>query len=390
MKLLILSFYYPPDLSAGSFRTKALVHHLQDVLQDNDEIHVITTLPNRFISYDAEAISSERQGNLTIHRLTMPESKSGLVHQVKIFAHFAYGVNQLVGKQDYDLIYATSSKLFTATLGSWFARRQKCQLYLDIRDIFVDTAKDVLPRILSKTVTPVFSLLEKWTINRANQVNLVSPGFKEYFSSRYPKKEFQFFTNGVDPELLNNDYGSNLPLSGQPINIVYAGTFGEGQGLDLIVPDLAKKMGAAVHFKIIGDGARKKLLIEKIKVLGCSNVEIIPPMNRESLLKQYQSADVLFLHLNTHDAFHKVLPSKLFEYGAIGKPIWAGVSGYAAEFIKNELSNAVVFTPSNLNEAISVFSSLLIQSTSRDKFVKKYLRTTIMNSMAKNIYELVL
>ena len=33
----------------------------------------------------------------------------------------------------------------TAALGAWIARRKRARLYLDIRDIFVDTIGDMLP-----------------------------------------------------------------------------------------------------------------------------------------------------------------------------------------------------------------------------------------------------
>ena len=81
-------------------------------------------------------------------------------------------------------------------------------------------------------------------------------------------------------------------------------------------------------------------------------------MKRDELIKIYQSADILFLHLNDYDAFKKVLPSKLFEYGALGKPIWAGVAGHAAEFIKENITNAAVFSPCNVNDAVKSFESL--------------------------------
>ena len=55
------------------------------------------------------------------------------------------------------------------------------------------------------------------------------------------------------------------------------------------------------------------------------------------LLEYYKNADILFLHLKNIAAFKRVLPSKVFEYGALGKPIVAGVSGYSANFIKQNL-----------------------------------------------------
>ena len=87
------------------------------------------------------------------------------------------------------------------------------------------------------------------------------------------------------------------------------------------------------------------------------NVNLLPPIDRADLVEEYKKADVLFLHLNDHAAFEKVLPSKLFEYAAMGKPIWAGVSGYSLEFIKSEISNCEVFVPCNVTDAINKFDA---------------------------------
>ena len=51
MKIVFFSFYYPPDLSAGSFRSVALAQAMAKKLGDNDELHIITTHPNRYAQY---------------------------------------------------------------------------------------------------------------------------------------------------------------------------------------------------------------------------------------------------------------------------------------------------------------------------------------------------
>ena len=97
-----------------------------------------------------------------------------------------------------------------------------------------------------------------------------------------------------------------------------------------------------------------------LNLSGCQNVVLLPPVQRDELIAIYQSADVLFLHLNDFDAFKNVLPSKLFEYAATGKPIWAGVASYAAEFITNRIENSAVFPPCNVSVAASSFNDLEI------------------------------
>ena len=99
--------------------------------------------------------------------------------------------------------------------------------------------------------------------------------------------------------------------------MLYAGNIGEGQGLHKILPALAKKMKKHINYKVIGDGGRKEALLQALAEEGVTNVELLPPINRDHLIEAYQAANVLFLHLNDYDAFKKVLPSKLFEYASL-------------------------------------------------------------------------
>jgi hypothetical protein len=70
VRLLILSFYYRPDLSAGSFRTTALVEALRERAAAGTEIDVVTTLPNRYHSFVRDAAEVEIDGGCEIRRTT--------------------------------------------------------------------------------------------------------------------------------------------------------------------------------------------------------------------------------------------------------------------------------------------------------------------------------
>jgi glycosyltransferase involved in cell wall biosynthesis len=387
MKILGLSFYYYPDLSAGSFRTTALVEALQRQVPAGSEIHVVTTLPNRYQTFSVEAPEIESHDGITIHRICLPAHKSGMLDQSRSFLVFSRRVSDYVEHRDYDIVFATSSRLMTAVLGAWIARKIEAPLYLDIRDIFVDTIRDILPRYLASTCGLVFGFIERWAIGTAKKVNLVSPGFSKYFSERYPDKTFAYFTNGIDDEFLSASGEKQLRTTDkkQITRALYAGNIGEGQGLHLILPELARHMKGQVIFRVIGDGGRKEALLSALAFKDIENVEILPPVGRDQLISEYQNADVLFLHLNDHDAFKKVLPSKLFEYAAMGKPIWAGVAGYAAEFVRSEISNAAVFSPCDVEEAGRSFTKLVLHHTSRDDFFRKYTRKNIMEKMAADI-----
>ncbi len=385
MRILVISFYYEPDLCAGSFRVTAFVNAMLDHLPTDAHIDVITTLPNRYSSFTSEAPELETHSRLTINRLALAAHKSGMIDQSRIFIGFVKGVLKLSKGKDYDLIFATSSRLMTAALGAYISKRKGVQLYLDIRDIFVDTINDVLPKKITWLLRPAFSLIERWTIHAATKINLVSAGFFPYFNSRYPEKKFIFFTNGIDDEFVKIQPKNRVLHKSSVLNVVYAGNMGEGQGLHLIIPELAQRFAGRLQFKLIGDGGRKQQLVSAVDSVGCNNVEILPPVRRDELIKIYRDADILFLHLNDYDAFKKVLPSKLFEYGALGKPIWAGVAGYAADFVSENITNAAVFSPCNVNEAVKSLGNLEMVTQPRSTFIERFNRSNIMQKMAQDV-----
>lgn len=391
MKILLLTFYYPPDLSPGSFRSKPIVDALLELMPAGSQIDVITTLPNRYHSFAAAAPLAEQQGALSIFRVPLPKHRSGKLDQASAFLAYFRGALTRVAGRDYDVVVATSGRLMTAVLGGVISRRKRAPLYLDIRDIFVDNIKGVFSPRVSWILQPLFSMVERWVVRGTAKVNLISPGFSDWFTTRYPGREFTHFTNGVDDEFLEAAPPRTSVPAGvgvRPISVLYAGNFGQGQGLEHIIPGVAKRMGSRLRFTLIGDGGRKRELETALARAGVTNVDVLPPIQRQALIEAYRAADVLFLHLNDYDSFKTVLPSKMFEYAAMGKPIWAGVAGYPAEFIKSEMNNSAVFDPCDVDGAVRVFESLVIHETPRTEFLAKFSRKTISRAMAADMLAL--
>lgn len=385
-RIVYLTFYFKPDLCAGSFRNSPLALELakqaKDVL-----IEVYTTLPNRYSTFEADAPEFEEFNNLRIHRITLPPHKSGMLDQVFSFLKYYKEVSRLNKGKKVDLVFASSSRLFTAFLGYRIAKKTKIPLYLDIRDIFVDTMNDVFKsQSLKAIVLPVLKFIESRTFNYANHINLISGGFNEYFQ-KFKKPTFSFYSNGIDDEFLieNNIALNNNSESGKKV-IVYAGNLGEGQGLHKIVPQTAKLLGNKFEFLIIGDGGTKRLLQSEIEKTGINNVILKNPISRNELQKVYSTADYLFLHLNDYPAFRKVLPSKIFELATFKKPILAGVSGFSAQFIIDEINNSFVFNPCDskalANHLLNPEENLNID---RSDFIQKFKRSIINEKMATSI-----
>lgn len=383
-RLLFLSFYYQPDLCAGSFRATAIVNELARQAADSWDIDVVTTMPNRYITFSSPASRHETKDAVNIHRISLPEHQSGMYDQSLAFLKFAGEVKSHIKGNRYDAVFATSSRLATAVLGARIANRLHKPLYLDIRDIFAETLDEVLARSPLKLLLPLIKQAEKYAVKSANRINVVSEGFLPYFQEKGLRNNFSFFPNGIDDEFLSNSFRKETENS-SPKVLLYAGNIGDGQGLHKIVPGLGQALNDDWLVRIVGDGGKRKDLEIDLQKKQVSNVEISNPVSRDALMDQYRQADVLFLHLNDYEAFKRVLPSKIFEYAATGKPLLAGVGGYAADFLKNNVSNASVFKPCDVNAGINALKSLDLNHITRSDFVDKYSRKIITEKMVKDI-----
>ena len=387
MRILLLSFYYPPDIGPGPLRAKSIVDALSSTGAQNIEVDVLTTLPSRYHSWGVGAPIEENLDSVSITRIALPDHKNDMIGQARAFACYVRSVLQYVRGGHWSVVVSTSSRLMTATLGAWVAKKCGAKLYLDIRDLFTDTMTDVLAKSPLNMLLPGFRLQERWTFSVAHKVNVVSPGFLPHLKKVAPNLMPTVLTNGIDSVFYKTDFAQSIPTK-NPV-VLYAGNIGQGQGLDRIVPEVAAAMPDAL-FQLVGDGGTRNELVESIERLALTNIEIVNPMERDALMEIYRQADVLFLHLNDYQAFHKVLPSKIFEYAATGKPILAGVAGYAAEFLRDNVKGVEVFQPCD-GDAMQVALKALLagpRMIDRTDFCSLHLRQNIMEQMARDILAL--
>ena len=91
------------------------------------------------------------------------------------------------------------------------------------------------------------------------------------------------------------------------------------------------------------------------------------------------------MHLNDYKALELVIPSKIFEYAATGKPILAGVSGQALELSKS-IPGLVSFSPCNLKQGVDALDEIGKMKTDflneREDFIRKYSRKKLMAKLA--------
>lgn len=130
MRILLLSFYYPQDIGPGSLRAKSIVDALIEEGPSDLKIDVITTMPNRYHSFKVSALQYEANSKISINRISIPKHKSGMFDQAKAFFSFSLKVRKLILKKKWDIVVVTSSRLMTASLGAWIAKKKKLRDFI--------------------------------------------------------------------------------------------------------------------------------------------------------------------------------------------------------------------------------------------------------------------
>ncbi len=357
------------------------------------DIILLTTLPQRY-GHISGVKKNQKIGKLLVKRFYTPEHKNKFFMQIVCYIFFAVQAFSYVGKnyKSFDLVLSTSSRLGSGFLGYIIAFVFKKQLALDIRDVFSDNLSSIsfADNSFGKLLIKIIKKIESVIIKKSNWVNFVSPGFFEYDHINPKHKKINMFTNGIDSVFIKNrsNYNNTNFKRGDILNIVYAGNIGYGQGLEKTVVKIASYFGPKISFTLIGDGSSIFMIEEQIYKKNLSNVKIIKPVKREELIKIYNYSDVLFLQLNDVEAFEKVLPSKIFEYGSFNKPLLAGVAGVAKDFIENNLKASFIFPPADYEKAIGEVNKILELDNIKidnSKFVSDFNREIIIKKMISNL-----
>ena len=208
MKFCFFTFYYPPDLSAGSFRSTALANALIEEMDKKSSLIVITTSPNRYKSYELSSEFITIKDNLKIYRIKLPKHSGSMFSQALIFIIYFIKAIKICLKEKPDFLIGTSGRLMTAIL-TWVSSILIKKPYLiDLRDIFSESIADIFAKknkIIGKFLNNFFSYFDKCVLTNAASVNVVSMGFPEYFDKKgIDTSKWLFYPNGVDDIFVNH------------------------------------------------------------------------------------------------------------------------------------------------------------------------------------------
>ena len=277
---------------------------------------------------------------------------------------------QIALKEDYDLLFATSTPLTAGVPGIVMKLFRKKKFIFEVRDLWPE-----LPKALGMKNPFLLwgmSVLEWLSYHCADACVGLSPGICEGIKRRSQSgKRIAMIPNGCDLEIFKPSSRVNLSLDGISATdkvAVFTGAHGIANGLDAVLDAasvLKKKGRKDIVLAFIGDGKMKPHLMKRAQMEQLDNCRFYDPMPKKELNKIVASADLGLMVLSDVPAFYYgTSPNKFFDYISSGLAVLNNYPGWLADMIQENKLGLVV-APNNANAFAEGLMKLMDNDTYR-------------------------
>ena len=362
--ILFVTYYYPPEKGAAMVRVSETAKRL---VRMGHQVTVLTTLPN----YPTGIVPREYRGHLCQEEImdgvrvvrvwNYINANTTFLRRIIPHLSFAFLAPLLGGKAvgRPDIIIAQSPPLFIAIAGRLLSWQKRRPLIFWVADLWPETPIQL--GVLRNAWVIRFSRWLEWsTYQRAQIVWVVAEGVRDNLIQRgYPAERIFLGINGVDTKLFR-------PLPQTPAQaraelgwtehytVLYAGTCGVVHGLTTVL-DAAEQLRERtdIQFVFVGDGAERASLIEQARQRQLNNVTFFDAQLNQHMPLVYAAADVCLVPARKAQVLKGLLPAKMFEIMACGRPFLVGIDGEARRVAEQEAQAAVFIEPQNAEALVA-------------------------------------
>ena len=342
MNVLFLTQWFQPEpFFKGLPFAKALAARGHDV-------EVLTGFPNYpggkvYPGYRVRLYQRETMDGIPVHRVALyPSHDKSALRRILNYLSFSLSAfligPWLVGKPDVIYVY----NLVTLGPPAFLLRFLfGAKVVIDVQDLWPESVANS-KMLGNKAVLGILNGICGWIYRGADQLTVLSPGFKQELINR-----------GVTPEKIEVSYNwcdeTSIGTKVSPVDsikpteftgkfvVLFAGAMGLAQGLDTVLDcaRLCREAPPDVQFVLIGGGVDRSRLQQRAEEMGLDNVIFLPPRSMETMGEIFALADALLVHLKDDPLFRITIPSKTQAYLYTGKPIIMAMRGDAADLVRD-------------------------------------------------------
>jgi glycosyltransferase involved in cell wall biosynthesis len=349
MKILYVSQYFPPEMGAPAARVSELARHWVEM---GHEVTVLTGFPN----HPTGVVPPEYRARL--RKLTCREEYHGVNvvrswlwplpnrkghERIRNYASFccSAGLRGLfLGRPD--VVIGTSPQLLVPLSAWWLSRLLGAPFIFEVRDLWPESLEAVGVSGQHSILYRSLRRLAEFLYRNCEQAVVVTPAFKTQLVRNWglPAEKISIVENGVETELFTPEGDSRelrreLGLGGKLV-IAYIGTFGNAHGLETVLlaaQGLSSRIPHA-HFLLVGEGAEKARIARQVHERKLTNISILGQQPREHVPALIRAADICLVMLRKAEVFETVIPTKMLEFMACGRPVILTARGQAAALLE--------------------------------------------------------
>lgn len=363
MKVLVVSFYYEPEIGAAPNRITNLVRSLKE---NGDDVDVLTCLPNYptgkiFDEYRGHFFVKENKDGVGVYRYwTYATVSKGILRRAFAMTSFAvtmwaFGFRRKLIRS-YDLVIIQSPPIMvSASAMCLFKRLYRKKVLLNVSDLWPSSAVELgfmKPSGMSYRYT---LRLERNLYKRADMVMGQSDEILDRVRSLEPDKRLFLYRN-LPKYAIAKPVERELSLPPRHLKIVYAGLLGVPQDVLSIVKNVDfESVDAELH---LYGGGNQVDNIKRELAGGKKNVfyhGMLPKQQMNDVLCEYDISLIALAKPITG-----AVPSKIFDTLPLSMPILFCGNGEGADIVERH-GFGLVSAPSDykmLENNIRLFSQM--------------------------------
>jgi len=407
--ILFFSHYFPPEVNAPASRT---FEHCLRWLRAGHDVTVVTCQPN---CPDGVVYSGYKngfrsrvetvEGVRVIRVWTYLAPNAGTVRRTLNYLSYMISATlRAIRLPRPDVVVATSPQFFCGWAGVFTSWLKRVPLVLEVRDLWPESIRAV-GAIRSRWLLRILERLERWMYRAAAHIVTVGNGYRDKILAKGPGPEHvSVITNGVDLEFFvprepDVPFLHTWELEDKFV-CSYVGTIGMAHGLEVVLDaaEILKQSGRRdIRFCLVGDGAARRQLEREAQRRGLSEMVVfVGRQPKETVPAILAGSDACLIHLRGCELFGTVLPSKIFETMAMGRPIILGVEGEARQIVM-QAGAGVAMEPDSAESLVQAVLALADNPDSaseraraaRDYVRKHFDRNVLASRFLRLLHEVV-
>jgi len=318
-EIIIISNYYPPEKGAAANRIEQLALKLY---QNNFKVTVLCPLGNYpkgelFPEYRGKFSVTENLQNITVKRLWIYPSVSKNIFKrtLSVLSFSSLLFFYLLIKKTPNKVVVQSPPLLLSFVSVLVLSLMRKKIILNVSDLWPLAALELKALKKDSFSHHVSLFFERFIYRKSTIIFGQSNEIISHIHSIYPEKSCFLYRNFPDHQITSPLFETNL---NEPIKMFYAGLLGVAQGVFELCQNIELE-NLNIELHVFGDGAEKSQIEVLIRQNPQKKIFFHGMLERKELHKKLQSFDIAIVPLKTR--IYGSVPSKIFEYGAIGLPI---------------------------------------------------------------------